>query len=528
MNNAINNTRCNLARILRRHVVHVFMGVSVAMLQIGAIAHAQVIIEEDDGYRSPSAADKFFGKASVTTAGGSGNSTMYQALEVGYDTRFANERGRFYFSGIATNTDIELDLEVRDEARGDGSLEPMRTRKISDDDFDVRDAFLQFDVSDNFVFSLGRRRVAWGQFDLVSPVNLALPLTPQTAELTSGKIDTMVPQDQLGFAWYPNERVELQGFFFASTRVDSLIRQVVEDEKTETIFMGDSRDDMEVPVDNQDLEDHTHYGLRLLFYRDWGTFGFTYHDGRDALVFSSDMSTVNCNAETMTASTACPDGQALNVRRHTDLPEATNIGFEVAVPRGNWVYKFEALMQESMADLQGFSEPGGDGGDTRIQNFLNRIRTENDGKLFLPVDRQIFAFGADSDRENWRFNLSLMGFNETYEKQELVDEEELIFGSQDRGSVVFPVANIARYIGGNKRKELGFIGGFLGPYAGVSVYYKSHIGENLRWLVGGEALQSLRNDLAADSNTEEETNSDRYELADDVATGLRLSLIYDF
>ena len=49
------------------------------------------------------------------------------------------------------------------------------------------------------------------------------------------------------------------------------------------------------------------------------------------------------------------DAIAYNIRRHTDLPEATNYGVEIAVPYGQWVYKLEVLHQESFVSLNGQS-----------------------------------------------------------------------------------------------------------------------------------------------------------------------------
>ena len=494
----------------------------VAVCTLATPLHGQVI-EEDDGY-ARSSTDKFFGTAAATVSNGSSHQVSYQALEIGYDTRFARERGRFYFSGIGTNTDVELDLELKDSARRDNQdmLPQTRTREIDEDDFDVRDAFIQYDLTDDLVFSFGRRRVTWGQFDLLSPVNLALPLTPQTAELTSGKIDTMVPQDQVALSWFPGERVEIQAYYFASTQIDWLVEDVLEGDDTETIYNGMVPD--EVAADQEDFEDHEHYAARVLFYFDWGTLGLTYHDGQDSLAFNSDLATLECNDASPGAG-GCDLAQAINVRRHTDLPDAESYGLELAIPAGKWVYKFEVLHQETVTDLEGFSIRGDAAGGVR--NYLNRVITDNGGRLYLPVDRTYFAIGADSDRDNWRFNLSLVGLSESYDDDDLIDAEEAEF-DRDRGSVVFPAVNIARYIGGDKQKELGFIGGFLGPYAGASIYYKSHIGDDFRWIIGVEAVRSLRDDLLSESNADDQPNNDRYELADDLSAGVRVSLIYDF
>ena len=88
----------------------------------------------------------------------------YQSLELGYDTLFAQERGRFYFNGVGTNTSLELDLELtgrarreNEQANPDERLQQQVTRELEEDDFAVKDAFVQYNFSDNLQFTTGRR-----------------------------------------------------------------------------------------------------------------------------------------------------------------------------------------------------------------------------------------------------------------------------------------------------------------------------------------------------------------------------------
>ena len=180
-----------------KNVVHacVIAVLVVAVPAYGPV-YGQVIEEEDDDvYRRSSTADKFFGTAGSVFVNSSSARASYQSLELGYDTLFAQERGRFYFSGVGTNTGLELDLELTEEARrenedsiakvirdnrergpDDQKVPEERSaqqviRELDEDNFAVKDAFVQYNFSDNLQFTTGRRRVAWGQFDLISPVN---------------------------------------------------------------------------------------------------------------------------------------------------------------------------------------------------------------------------------------------------------------------------------------------------------------------------------------------------------------------
>ena len=484
---------------------------------------------------------------------GSSTQASYQSLELGYDTLFAQERGRFYFSGVGTNTSLELDLELTDRVTttegNPDNLEPEVTRELEEDDFDVKDAFVQYNFSDNLQFTAGRRRIAWGQFELISPVNFALPLTPQTAEPITGKINTVVPQDQVSFTWLPSERVEVQSYYFPTTNIDFLIEDVLQGNDTDSVYLKTditvstslSDEPSDEPSDQHDLTDHSAFATRALFYFNWGTLGFTYHDGNDSLVFNRpDLATL----ELLTNDPTDEDTTfAYNVRRHTDLHEAENYGIELAIPRGKWVYKFEVLHQKTTASLYGQSTyfdgvPPAGTSDSDIlhraeYDYFEAVRTTNNDQLYVPVERQYIAIGADSDRDKWRFNASLLIIRESFDSvgDRLIKLEEAAEFSIGRGDTVpLPAINVARYLGGNKEKEVGFAGGFLGTYFGASFYYTARVRENFRWLASLEAISNLRDQLVSISDDPDnpDRNSGDYRLAGGISSGFRVNLIYDF
>jgi len=509
----------------------VFAAAMTAMMTMTMLpaAHAQVI-EEDEVYSTPGKGD-FFGRLSAVNAFGGSAQVLNQAVQVGYDTSFAGEKGRFYFSGLGSNTELELDLKLESSCRQnqrcfdeEGGMDE-RTITVEEEVFDVRDAFIQFDLPGGFEFAFGRRRIAWGQFDLFSPINLALPITPQSAEPVIDKISSLVAQDQVGLAWFPGERIEIQAYHFFSTRLDPLVKQVIENREEER-FYNPSGEFGTRRVEENDVTDHEQSGARIVFYPGWGIFGFTYLTGRDSLSFGEDLATLQDSFEV-------GSDTIYNVRNHTDLPEATSYGFELAIPSGNWVWKLEYLLQESFTDFSGVYS-------TRIPTtFLdtdpvakfykavaNAARGADKNKLFIPIDRTLIAFGADAETANWRFNLSLLALDETYDAddEKLLDMQDQAFGEVERGTLFAPTFNIARYMGGNKEKELGFLAGFLGTYFGGSLYYTSTIGDNFRWTLGAEAFSNLRDDLVADTDPQ---GGNRYELAD-ISAGARFSFIYNF
>ena len=538
-----------------------------------APAHAQVI-EEDEVYSTAPARGDFFGRLSGVSAPGSSTTALYQALQIGYDTAFAGESGRFYFSGLGSNTDLDLDLVLKDSAKQDRDRDPNddlntttlpdeRTITIAESAFDVRDAFVQFDLPGALEFTLGRRRLSWGQFDLFSPVNLALPLTPQSAEPVIDKISSLVAQDQVGLAWFPGERLEVQAFQFYGVHLDPLIERILElqQENGDELYMADGTR-MDSPTkEPNDFTDHDQSGGRILFYPGWGILGFTFLDGVDTLSFGEDLAMAELVTPVTSGSVAnaCPPGTApatagncvANIINDTDLPEAESFGFELAIPAGNWTWKFEYLQQDSFTDISGVyggnfatrtftCPPGAIGCQTSYtpptQAFYNAVfdadmrsgGAADVGKLYVPVTRTLIGLGADVETDNWRLNLMILGIDQSFDTkdEELLKLGDAAFGTSasDRESQVAPTINIARYLGGDKQRETGFLAGFLGTYFGASFYYTSTIGDNFRWTLSAEAISNLRDDLAAETNAD----GNRYELADDISSGGRFSFIYNF
>ena len=501
---------------------HRILPLLAAALLAGA-AHAQIVIEERDTDGGRNLSDNFFGEAGFTAAAGSSHQRSFVSLEVGYDGRFAGDRGRIFVSAIASQSDIELDLELKQSAQDNNSSNSPQEMTLEEDDSDadLSDAYIQYQAPGNLTFTAGRARVSWGQFNLVSPVNLALPVTPQSNEASVRKVNLLVPQDQVSFSWFPHERVEVQGYHFFSTNIDSLVEEVTRNRGTdrEVSWMSGMEMGTDTPTDRLDLTRHSHSAVRLMFYPDWGTLGFTWHEGRKALAFSSNLATLHT-----------PDSNpnnVYNVRRHVDFPEADNFGFELAIPSGLWTWKFEMLRQETDVDLEGYSIAMGPDTPTGIlgayKSYFDEVLSANNGKLYIPVDRYIFGIGAESDRDDWRFDFNLFAIDDRFDStgDRLIELEEAAGFETDRDTLVFPAISVARYLGGDKEREAGVLAGFLGAYFGVSAYYTAKIGDDFRWTAGVEAASSLRDQFLSE-------REDRYELADDLSAGFRVSAIYNF
>ena len=391
-------------------------------------AHAQ-IIEEDDGAYSAKPKGDFFGTLSGTGSVGTGVTHSYGSLQLGFDMPFARERGRVYFNGLASSSDLTVERTLTDAAKRnpmpdeDGNPEPETDDlTVRDDTSIVNDAFVQFDLLRNLEVTAGRRRVNWGQFELLSPVSLSLPVSLQSADAVTDKIATLFAQDQVALTWFPTPRMEISGYYFNSVQLDPLFESVLSggsqpEGATDDIYNYDPATasgrltQSEVLAPDNDLTDHEHGALRVVFYNNWGTLGFTYHDTNDSLGFESKNARLACagpigtdgtptrgegrkveligpdsriasvggtNASSATnpvgscvrttadvtvlpsdhpkaANAANKKAEIYNVFSNANLFPTENYGIELAFPRGDWVWKFEMLYSDTTVDLQAFS-----------------------------------------------------------------------------------------------------------------------------------------------------------------------------
>ncbi|MDA7969717.1 MAG: hypothetical protein MPK11_02905 [Gammaproteobacteria bacterium] len=595
------------------------MFAAAAIFAAAGAAHAQIIEEEDDGAYSAKSKGDFFGTLSGTGSAGTGVQHTYGSVQLGFDMPFARERGRVYFNGLASSSDLTVSRVLTDAAKRnpmpdeDGNPEPETDDlTVRDDTSIVNDAFVQFDLLRNLEVTAGRRRVNWGQFELLSPISLSLPVSLQSADAVTDKIATLFAQDQVALTWFPTPRMEISGYYFNSVQLDPLFESVLSggsqpEGATDDIYNVDPATvasmrltQEEVLAPDNDLTDHEHGALRVVFYNNWGTLGFTYHDTNDSLGFESKNARLACAGDIDAAvaggttvrgegrkreltsvdgrvagvganptPAGTPAGSCVrttnnvrvlpsddpkhvqdakaeiyNVFSNANLFPTENYGIELAIPRGDWVWKFEMLYSDTTVDLQAFSsailvnaqgEAEGNPDDTLAQARLdyyrainqrtgfNKAGLPNAGSLSMDATRTITAIGADTDGDKWRLNLTMLYLNETWEDESLRKLQDAAEGADEGAGATFaPAFNVARYLDPDKNREIGVLGGFVGTYFGLAVYRSSLINEKFRWTIGLEAVSNLRDELAAESQ------SIRYELEDEISFGARLSVIYDF
>ena len=86
---------------------------------------------------------------------------------------------------------------------------------LRDSQFKLRQAYIEFSPLDKLTISLGRQTIVWGQLDLISPVDILLPMGYNPTGFTTSKIDLRMPQTTFRAAYYPVENLELTTYFFS-------------------------------------------------------------------------------------------------------------------------------------------------------------------------------------------------------------------------------------------------------------------------------------------------------------------------
>ena len=457
---------------------------------------------------------------------------VFAGVELGFDVPFDDGRGRFYVSGEATHSSVELEFERRGDVfgqEGDDESPPEIKIKTISNSVEVADAFLQYSLFDSVVLSVGRRRQVWGQFDFFSPVGLLSPVRFQSTSLDYKKSNYLVPQDNASLVWFLTERLELQAHFFLTTQIDPLLEEIIE--------MGR----------NDDPEDHKQYALRAIYRPDWGTVGATFYRGRQGLFYYENASLVR--EEGRSDDTYTSDF-------FPDIAPVTAYAFEIAIPSGRWVWKAEFVYQETKTDLPSHDDATIRGNNTDEcfnmvssstdpmfeqvrQRYLCSVFFDNNGSFVIDSTILFAGFGVDVRLDRWLLNLGMYLISSNDAEKDELRALSRSFSPDEDGSEtdVFPTVSVVRFFGADDRYNVGLSGGFLGAALGIAAYSTARVGDNLTFYAGADIITAVSDNFLEEANedrtvrnpeTGEITQQGRYELKNDPALGFRVGMRYAF
>lgn len=465
-----------------------------------------------------------------------------------YNQEFTNWL-KVVLTGNAYFNSVRLNLRLKEECRriseedrfecmlGAGDEPPVEERSITSEEngIELREAYFDLGLGDYALLSVGKKLIAWGQFEIFSPIDIvALPTRFGSLGLTFSKLDARLTQDVAQLNIYPFDGFEVQAYYIPSTSIDPFLEEFLADEGNLSYSVPSTdnpldfeRDYEEVPYSLVDPDDPSQKAVRMLFYPNWGILGLTYHKG--FANFPENLAVINDE-----------NSNRQFVEENLAYPERDIFGFEIAIPAGRWGWKFEVaytLNAVSTFELKTrdlhltagennfFQEEV-----TAIGDLVNWIEAENDNKLYYEYQNILAAFGTDVELDLWKFNLVVFYFDDIYssevqEGRALAAELDRVRNKQEGGAFgnVFPSFNIIRYWNENKETKLGWIAGFIPGGIGTSFYFNQEYYESLTFVVALEAVQYFGDFALLDGIVGEQ-----YEFAESLSAGVRAGLLYTF
>lgn len=449
---------------------------------------------------------------------------------------------RVVFDGIAEKTKITLsqnkinsDFCIDDNCN---NLPENRTISYSDSNFRIQDSFVSYDIGSFATISGGKKRIVWGQFEPFSPTNMAFPINISITNPSYSKLNGAIGQEFIGLEIYPSSNVKIENYIIPRYSFDRLTSSYLKRGNSyhEATPNGDN---IEYSIQNfrngqSEEVDDPGYASRIGFYPEWGTVAFSFAKGYDSIfkinkttirpLLNQDGSEYSFGADNF-AFNEGDNYYTLNSR--PTLSEQKMYGFELAIPVDKATFKFEVASFDKFYELSygnsqvlsralnGYdSAPGFSGNFTAAKNLANWAYKENNGKLYFPYKQILSAAGFDLKLDRWMINAAILYrynyIESKYQKHLDFAKEAFPNLNEDNIPRVFPMLNVARYLGERKSALLGVGAGVIGNGTGVGVYFSKDFFEAFSIHLTAMKIKyfsdSQVEDLAASSQNYEKQN----------------------
>ena len=523
------------------------VSIAVALLTLSCAVHAQqtsgpAVATGEEAEGSGSFFEKHvFGSIGGDAFFGSPISRNLMAARLGLDYPFtvAGRSAKLFLEGGVARRSVSLEQKRTSDVQTvwdpDASafvpraLPETRTLKVTASGVEVREAYLQYDVLDNISLSVGYQRPIWGQFDIVSPVNLLLPLEFQSDDLSLEKSAYRMPQPAFSAVVFPFERLEVSAYWFPWTNIDPLHQEILDEaDGANEVFVANPPNFGETesrPRPRKDGSDYDAYAARAVWYGDSFTFGLTYYNGRNTLFAFDELPLVEKVQQVQNSTTY----DAYSGIERSLLPGSDTVGLELSVPVGRWTWKGEAFYMRTETDIGGIRRESIAQDDMDERRVLyDWMVDQNNGRGYVDVNLLMAGAGFDALYDHWRFGAAVFVVD-TLLTGKAKEADRLVKAAYpgDDGvgfSGALPNAYVLYDFDEERTTTAGLVGGFAGPFLGVSTFYTSTWFENWRWTASLEYAVSMSDQLLDELNSD----SGAYELEDDVALGVRLGLVYEF
>ncbi len=392
-----------------------------------------------------------------------------------------------------------------------------RTLNIKQHDTQLDELYAIWSPIPSIKIAAGRRKIVWGQFDILSPVDLQLPLRSQTTSPYFNKVNFRIPQDSIQVSWSPVEWLELQAYHMQGTRIDPLIETIAAD--------GEG-------FNRQQLENYNQEAARILFYPRWGIVGVTYYSGRQAFGVTllnevRNAADVNRNANNQVIE--------VNSTERSDVVPLTAYGVEMSIPAGNWTWTFELSYRQNTGELENVEreDERGDGLRLISQEYLTWVVDHNRGRFYTDVDVYFGGLGIQYKTGRWRVDFALMAINEQFtgDASPPANYDRL---TEDGATIsaAAPVFNMVYSFGERRNKHFAFSFGFLGSYGTGAVlnfiydidHFEANKAGNFLLTIGADLVQYEANFALSALNDE----GGQYSIDDNFNVNPRLGIIWKY
>ena len=145
------------------------------------------------------------------------------------------------FTGNAQNNEVILNLRLK-ECQGtltgsecttnQGDTLPVKRQLVQKESIsNLREAYFDLNLGDYALLSAGNKLIAWGQFEIFSPIDVvALPTQFGSLGLTFSKLDSRLTQTVAQLNIYPSESTEFQFYYFPNLSVDPFLENLLSGE----------------------------------------------------------------------------------------------------------------------------------------------------------------------------------------------------------------------------------------------------------------------------------------------------------
>ncbi|MBL6722545.1 MAG: hypothetical protein ISQ13_00895 [Candidatus Margulisbacteria bacterium] len=305
--------------------------------------------------------------------------------------------------------------------------------------------------------SLGKQAHVWGQLDMASPIDMFLPIDINPMVIPGLKATNRRPQTTAKLTLYPTPKVEISGYYFPTFEESKWIPSVDLSNAFTTIGADHTLVKKRLPSKHK----QSSAALRAIWYAPSFTTAVTYYNGFNTL--SPIMKRQYINPQ---------------LGNHDALAEygyyqKQGLGVELHVPMQPVGVKAEMSISDAYVSIQN-DHP----------QIIQALKTHNNGWTAIPAYVVVSAIGIDASTPTWFTNAYV--FNVTHIKRSSTASFWHIYNQHaNEGDAidnvpVFPVLNIGRHFGLEKKATVGVATGVFSGVFGTSLYGAYSVNDSLR------------------------------------------------